>query len=117
MNVTHRIENNCLIIYFEGDLALDGVPQAEKYLFPLLEHSSFKGVLVNLRKTRYIDSQGISLIIVTYRKMIDESKKFVMCNLDGEQSTLLKSLAIDKVIPLINGEAEALTFLEQNEAS
>lgn len=112
MNITHELKENYLQVFFEGDLALDGVYQAERYLDRLFETPDWDGMLINLKDTRYIDSQGISLIIVTYRQLTEEGKKFILCNLDKEQSTLLKSLAIDKVIPLSNSEEEAFELLK-----
>jgi anti-anti-sigma factor len=83
----------------------------------MLNKSGQKNLILDLSETRYIDSSGLSAILVANRLSRDSNGSFVLC---GLQETVMKLITISqletvlKITPSLN-EAVDLVYMEEVE--
>lgn len=76
-----------------------------------------RNIIVDLSQTKYIDSSGLSALVIGLRLCKDSNGSFVIC---GLQETVKKLLAISQLDTLMNvtptlNEAVDLVFMEELE--
>jgi len=77
----------------------------------LLNKSSVNNIIIDLSKTRYCDSSGLSAILVANRMCKDTNGKFVLCGLNENVSKLISIAQLDKVFTITATEKEALATI------
>jgi anti-sigma B factor antagonist len=83
----------------------------------MLNKSGQRNLILDLSETRYIDSSGLSAILVANRLCRDANGSFVLC---GLQETVMKLITISqletvlKITPSLN-EAVDLVYMEEVE--
>ena len=64
-------------------------------------------VLLNLEKTTYIDSSGLSWLFVCYKSFMQAKGKFVLHTIPGRVYQVLQIVRLPSVIPVAPDEATA----------
>ena len=77
----------------------------------LLNKSSVNNIIIDLSKTRYCDSSGLSAILVANRMCKDTNGNFVLCGLNENVSKLISIAQLDKVFTITATEKEALATI------
>ncbi len=77
----------------------------------LLNKGSVNNIIIDLSKTRYCDSSGLSAILVANRMCKDTNGKFVLCGLNENVSKLISIAQLDKVFTITATEKEALATI------
>lgn len=74
----------------------------------LLNKGSINNIVIDMSKTKYCDSSGLSAILVANRLCKDTNGKFVLCGLNDNVSKLISIAQLDKVFTIVATEADAL---------
>ena len=77
----------------------------------LLNKGSINNIIIDLSKTRYCDSSGLSAILVANRLCKDTNGKFVLCGLNENVSKLISIAQLDKVFTITATEKDALAVI------
>ncbi len=114
-----EIENKEKVVVIKSKLEkLDAIHAPElKSEIVMQSKSGNKNLILDLSETRYIDSSGLSAVLVANRACRDNNGTFVLC---GLQDTVKKLITISqlesvlKITPTLN-EAVDLVYMEEVE--
>ena len=85
--------------------------------FVTFEVEGAKNIIVNLENVKYIDSSGLSALLVGNRIFKEKNGAFVICNLNEHVLKLMKIAKLDTVLNLLPSVQEAIDsiFLDEIE--
>ena len=69
--------------------------------FVLLNKKGLNTIILDLSKTKYCDSSGLSAILVANRLCKDTNGKFILCGLKGTVQKLIAIAQLDKVLKIV----------------
>jgi anti-anti-sigma factor len=97
MNFTKSDKSNFSIVTSNVD-KLDATNAAElKAELVLLNKNSVNNIVLDMSKTKYCDSSGLSSILIGNRMCKDSSGKFIVCGLQPNVSKLIQISQLDRV--------------------
>ncbi|MBF0286832.1 MAG: STAS domain-containing protein [SAR324 cluster bacterium] len=114
MPITHKIENNICVVSIEGDFNLYSATETINHTKTMAEDEQIQGMILNLKKVRHLDSEGIGIIASLAKQFLGRQKKFTLCEFGWEIANLLTISGLDKVIPFYFSEEEALVEIQKN---
>lgn len=83
-----------------------------KTVFTVVNKSGNNKIVLNLEKTRYCDSSGLSAILVANRLCKDTNGSFVMYGLQASVLKMVQIAQLDKVLSISSTKEEALASLD-----
>jgi anti-anti-sigma factor len=85
--------------------------------FVMLNKTGHKNIVLDMSETRYIDSSGLSAVLVANRLCRDSNGSFVLCGLQAGVLNIIhisKLETVFKITPTLN-EAVDLVYMEEVE--
>ncbi len=79
----------------------------------LLNKNSVNNIVIDMSKTKYCDSSGLSAILVANRMCKDTNGKFVLCGLMPNVQKLIEIAQLDKVLTITTSQKEAIASIAQ----
>jgi anti-anti-sigma factor len=79
----------------------------------LLNKANVNNMVIDMAKTKYCDSSGLSAILVANRLCKDTNGKFVLCGLMPNVQKLIEIAQLDRVLTIVANEKEALEIIAQ----
>lgn len=83
-----------------------------KTVFTVVNKSGNNKIVLNLEKTRYCDSSGLSAILVANRLCKDTNGSFVMYGLQASVLKMVQIAQLDRVLSISSTKEEALASLD-----
>lgn len=83
----------------------------------MLNKEGHRNIILDLSETRYIDSSGLSAVLVGNRMCTESSGSFVICGLQDNVNKLISISQLDKILkitPTLN-EAVDLVYMDEVE--
>lgn len=80
--------------------------------FVLLNKKGINSFVLDLTKTKYCDSSGLSAILVANRLCKDSSGQFILCGLNATTQKLIQIAQLDKVLSITDTVKAAGELLE-----
>ena len=77
----------------------------------LLNKNGINNIVIDLSKTRYCDSSGLSAVLTANRLCKDTNGQFVLCGLQDNVRKLIEIAQLDKVFTICNEKEEAVSAL------
>lgn len=77
----------------------------------LLSKSGVNCIILDLSKTRYCDSSGLSAVLTANRLCKDTNGQFVLCGLQENVAKMIRIAQLDKVLSISETLAEAKSVL------
>ncbi len=74
-----------------------------------LNKSSVNNIVIDMSKTKYCDSSGLSAILVANRLCKDTNGKFILCGLQPNVEKLIQIAQLDRVLVIEADEKNALS--------
>lgn len=74
-----------------------------------------KSVICDLKNVEYVDSSGLSSLLIANRLQKENNQLFVLCNPSKQVSSLIKMTKLDNVLLVIDSIAEAIDYIYMNE--
>lgn len=74
----------------------------------LLSKKSVNNIVIDMSKTKYCDSSGLSAILVANRLCKDTNGNFALCGLQLNVQKLIQIAQLDKVLTITDTEEEAV---------
>ena len=74
----------------------------------LLSKGSINNMIIDMYKTKYCDSSGLSALLLANRLCKDTSGMFVLCGLQENVQSLIKIAQLDKVLNIAKNQEDAL---------
>lgn len=114
-----KIEHKDKVAIITSDVEkLDAIQAPElKSEIVMLNKEGHKNIILDLTATRYIDSSGLSAVLVGNRMCNESSGSFVICGMQETVTKLITISQLDKVLkitPTLN-EAIDLVYMDEVE--
>ena len=106
MQHTLRVEQEALIIAFEGDVDLEHSPKAREVLLDCVKRG--KRVLADLSGVSYIDSSGVASLVEAFQTAKKSGTGFALVSVNAEALRVLELARLDKVFTIHGSLAEGL---------
>jgi len=74
----------------------------------LLNKSSINNIVIDMSKTKYCDSSGLSALLLANRLCKDTNGKFVLCGLQENVQKLISIAQLDKVLKITANKEDAI---------
>jgi anti-anti-sigma factor len=113
-----RIERNEKVAIIAPQVhKLDAVNTSElKSIFhDLVEKEGFKNFVLNLSSVKYIDSSGLSAILVGNKLSNEHQGSFVVCEVNEHVAKLLSISQLDRIINILPTQHEAVEAIFMDE--
>ena len=113
MNFEHTIENQKLLLEFEGDLI--EIPR-DTGLTIIIEDAIEQGIrlcAIDISKLRYMNSTGINTLILVLTKFRNRGGEVVLINPSDQIKNLLIITKLSAIFTIAYSKEEAIQLLEQ----
>ena len=99
--MTYKVteEGNSSTIFLDGEIDMDKTEGAKEVIFPIIE--SGKDVYLNLSNVQYMDSSGISVLIESHQKALENNTKVIVKEVS---KSVLKVIMMAKLEQILNLE-------------
>lgn len=77
----------------------------------ILSKKSINNIVIDMSKTKYCDSSGLSAILLANRLCKDTNGKFVLCGLQTNVQKLIEIAQLDRVLSITKDEKSALALI------
>lgn len=77
----------------------------------MLNKNNVNNIVIDMSKTKYCDSSGLSAILVANRLCKDTNGKFALCGLQTNVQKLIEIAQLDRVLNIADSEADALAII------
>lgn len=78
-----------------------------------INKNSVNNIVIDMSKTKYCDSSGLSAILVANRLCKDTNGKFVLCGLQSNVQKLIEIAQLDRVLNITTSELDAIAVIEK----
>ena len=92
-------EGNVATVHLDGEIDMDVTEKAKEVILPIVE--SGKEVHLNLKDVSYMDSSGISVLIESHQKALENNTKVVVKEVS---KSVLKVIMMAKLEQILNLE-------------
>ncbi|MDG1333684.1 MAG: STAS domain-containing protein [Crocinitomicaceae bacterium] len=79
----------------------------------VLNKKSINNIIIDMSKTKYCDSSGLSAILLANRLCKDTNGKFILCGLQSNVQKLIEIAQLDRVLSITSDEDSALELIAQ----
>jgi anti-anti-sigma factor len=83
----------------------------------VLNAEGIKNIIIDLVKTKYCDSSGLSAILVANRLCKNAGGVFVLCNINETVKKLISISQLDSILNIVENIEEAKTFIKAEQLS
>ena len=113
MELSHVIEDQICIVTIDGSLAsVEDVEEVESYANSALEEEPLSFLVLNLEKIDYINSLGMSLLVMFHEKL---KGKLALCKIPPDELETFEFMKLDSVFSIYATEEETLKALKEKE--
>lgn len=109
---TSKTQNEAVVRTNVEKLDASNAPELKAELV-LLNKNGVNNIVIDLSKTKYCDSSGLSAVLTANRLCKDTSGNFVLCGLQENVKKLIEIAQLDKVLVITENEAAALNELRK----
>ena len=92
-------DGNIATVHLDGEIDMDVTEKAKEVIFPHIEAG--KEVHLNLSNVQYMDSSGISVLIESHQKALENNNKVVIKDVS---KSVLKVIMMAKLEQILNLE-------------
>ena len=99
--MTYKVteEGNISTVFLNGEIDMDVTEQAKEVIFPLIDAG--KEVHLNLKDVAYMASSGISVLIESHQKALEQNNKVIVKEVS---KSVLKVIMMAKLEQILNLE-------------
>jgi anti-sigma B factor antagonist len=108
MNISIRQFVNAAVVDVDGDITLHNSPEVRKVLLDLIKQQRLPRVVVNLQKSKYIDSAGVASLVEALKASRGMKGGFALYGLSRTAREVLELTRLVKVFEIYDTEQEAL---------
>jgi anti-sigma B factor antagonist len=101
-----RVEQDALVIAFEGDVDLEHSPKAREVLLNGVEQG--RSVFVDMSGVTYIDSSGVASLVEAFQRAKGQGSSFALVAVNPAALRVLQLARLDKVFVIHETLAEGL---------
>ncbi len=81
----------------------------------IINNEGYKNLVLDLQHVKFIDSSGLSAILMANRICKESEGTFAMCNLCDQVKSLIKISQLENILNIFNTLSEATDFVKMEE--
>ncbi len=113
MKLTHRVQNNIGIIDVKGEMVFSDEPdELLLYVDALLRVRTFEGIVGNLEQVTRIDSSGMAILVLIFKKLQKQQIPFGICQLNNGLE-IIRFARLHEQIPIYDTEEATIAYLTE----
>ncbi|MBU1076206.1 MAG: STAS domain-containing protein [Spirochaetes bacterium] len=85
------------VIELKGDMDITSIKTIKTPIFNVVNNQDIKRLILDIEHVNYIDSSGIGILIVTYKKMMANNGEFYLCNVPEHVNRVLILTQMHKI--------------------
>ena len=109
---SNRHDNQAVVKSLVEKLDASNAPELKAELV-ILHKNGVNNIVIDLSKTKYCDSSGLSAVLTANRLCKDTNGRFVLCGLQDNVRKLVEIAQLDKVLSITDNEKQALELIHQ----
>ena len=109
---TSQQQNEAIVVSNVEKLDASNAPELKSELL-MLNKNGVNNIVIDLSKTRYCDSSGLSAVLTANRLCKDTNGQFVLCGLNSNIQKLIEIAQLDKVLSITKDAPGALEVIRQ----
>ncbi|MFY0625072.1 MAG: STAS domain-containing protein [Reichenbachiella sp.] len=83
--------------------------------FLTIHGQGISNIIVDLKNAKYIDSSGLSALLVGNRVFTEDGGSFILCNISDHAKKLISISQLDKVLTILPSVEEAVDLVFLND--
>ena len=108
LSISHRLKKNVCLIYIEGNITREVSQQLADYCQPFLLDEHLPGIVINLEKSPYMDSHGVSTLVSLFKQLQKRNASLILCHLNQKFLQVLTNIGLSDIFKICKTEKEAL---------
>lgn len=104
----------CVLKIDEEKLLSNAAPQLKSELV-MLHTEGFKNIILDLSQVQFVDSSGLSALLVGNRLSKDSGGTFVLTNLNSHIQKLVKISQLESILNIVPSLSESVDFVMMEE--
>jgi anti-sigma B factor antagonist len=109
---TNHHQNEAVVVSHVEKLDATNAPELKAELV-LLNKNGVNNIVIDMSKTRYCDSSGLSAVLTANRLCKDTNGRFVLCGLQDNVRKLIEIAQLDKVLVITADQNAAREVIHQ----
>jgi anti-anti-sigma factor len=105
LEFSHQIKGGICIVSAEGSLIVQE-KRFRTYVESLLKKKEFEILVLDFEKIGAIDSTGLAVLVVIYKKCLIQKIRFILSNLNERNIRLLRMTKLDQMFHICQTEEE-----------
>ena len=110
MNIKVKYQGDIVILYLEGKIDINAANLIETT--GQLARDGYARMLCNFKSVDFIDNNGLSVLAITYKNVINRGSIMKFCSVPRNICDLFKMVRLDLVFDIYEDEAKALVAFE-----
>ncbi len=111
MEIQHYRDKKAYTISFPAELTKKNARDAEFDIQPILANIEATTIILDFNETQFIDSSGIGLVILIYKRLKERDGDVYACCLNTENAELFEMTRLIDIIRVFPSEQAALETL------
>lgn len=108
MEITSYSQDKIRVIAFDGGFDTKGSGEVRAALEPLAEEESIDGIVLDLNNVELLNSSGLGLIVINFKKFREKGKKLALCQLNTRNKEAFALTKLDELIPIFETVQQAV---------
>jgi anti-anti-sigma factor len=113
----YSIDKHDILVVFElneDKLQSNNAPQLKTEL-TVIHNEGYKNIVLDLNNVKFVDSSGLSAILMANRLCKDSNGTFALCNLNDQVKSLIKISQLENILNIFHTLSEATDFVKMEE--
>ncbi|HEY4003046.1 MAG TPA: STAS domain-containing protein [Candidatus Xenobia bacterium] len=106
----HEAEPGVQVVTLLGELDYSNLPEVRDHVYGVV--SQAHGVVIDVRKLKFIDSNGLGFILQVHRRMHEKAGRMVLVSTSSHMEKLLRISGLEAVLPVHADEASAVAAVK-----
>lgn len=103
MIISTKEYNDKVIIELEGEIQIKNISEIKKVIYQTIDTHK-KNIILDFKNVSYIDSSGIGVLLVGYRKASESGNELILCNVPEKIMEILKLTQINRIFRFFTSE-------------
>ena len=113
MEISTKINDNCLIVKMRGEFDLHSVPKFKKRIIKIMAAHNLIHLVLSFKGVIFVDSSGLGAILGRYRELDKKGGKVFLINLRPQVKKVFTLAGLLKIMQEYDSEETAIEQLNK----
>ncbi len=108
MEIKNQMKNDFAIISVIGNIVMEDTATLKEYVEKYIEEPEFKGIILDCKKVKFIDSSGLGLIVSIYKTLKNSNRKFALYGFSEKTIEIFVLTKLDTILTITDDVETAM---------